>query len=167
MKYFIKTVVLTSTLLSAHTLTVVDDGEIEKSDKILNAPILKNSTQLDKKEYQDVTIKDAGVVYSMRVKKPKKENMIHASKASIKSTTNKLNSKVGLIIDFTDTDIDMQTFIIRFNLQLKTKMAIGYYIFNNHSNLTDILLIEKILQSDMKDKIKTIRPNWLMDVVAF
>jgi len=168
MKIFITTAVMTSTLLCANTLTVVDEGKVEEVAQSMGVVTMDANRPQDDTEYQEVTVKDAGVEFTIRVVKPKKQLQgLSASSSKEKASLDKINSKVGLIVDFTNTEVDIQTFMSRFDLKLQTKMAIGYYIFENHSNLTDILLMNKVLQSDMKDKIKTIRPNWPMEMVTF
>jgi hypothetical protein len=65
----------------------------------------------------------------------------------------------GIVIQFTDPEtVDIETFEEKYRLKLKSKMVIGYYIFQNRSKLSDIALIEKILKEETG--IKTLKPNW-------
>ena len=78
----------------------------------------------------------------------------------------KLNSKDGFLIVFVD-DRDIKAFEIRFNVKLKEKLQIGYYIFENHSKFSDIELMNTILASSEGKNIETIKPNWKMQMTKF
>ena len=66
----------------------------------------------------------------------------------------------GIIVAFKkDSKVNVAQFAKKYNLKLKKKLIIGYYIFANKSSLPDVKLIYKIFQ-ESKDIIKTVRPNW-------
>ena len=66
----------------------------------------------------------------------------------------------GIVVAFKkDAKVDIVQFTKKYNLKLKKKLIIGYYIFSNKSSMPDIKLIYKISQ-ESKDIIKTVRPNW-------
>ena len=67
------------------------------------------------------------------------------------------NNSVGIIVKFTSNQIDLERFEVIYQLTLKEKLSIGYYIFNNNSTLTDIDLVGKILENE--NNIETIKPN--------
>ncbi len=80
---------------------------------------------------------------------------------------NKLNSKDGLLIKFSDNSIEISLFEKLFNVTLKEKLRIGYYVFMNNSSLSDMALIQKILASSEGKNIETIKPNWKMQMGKF
>ena len=55
--------------------------------------------------------------------------------------------------------IDLAAFSRKYSIKLQKKLSVGYYIFENKSNLSDLELITTI-QKENKSRIKTIRPNW-------
>ena len=80
---------------------------------------------------------------------------------------NKLNSKDGLLIKFSDNSIEISLFEKQFNVTLKEKLRIGYYVFMNNSSLSDMALMQKILASSEGKNIETIKPNWKMQMGKF
>jgi len=70
------------------------------------------------------------------------------------------NNSPGIIIAFKKgVKINIKEFETKYNLSLKKKLVIGYYIFLNRSTLPDVKLISNIAKEN-RDIIKTIRPNW-------
>lgn len=66
----------------------------------------------------------------------------------------------GIIVEFKkDSKVNVAQFAKKYNLKLKKKLIIGYYIFSNKSSLPDVKLISKISQ-ESRDIIETVRPNW-------
>ena len=66
----------------------------------------------------------------------------------------------GFIIAFKKgANVDIKAFMKKYNLKLKKRLVIGYYIFVNQSTLPDVKVMYKIMQENKKI-IKTIRPNW-------
>lgn len=80
---------------------------------------------------------------------------------------NKLNSKDGLLIKFLDNSKEINLFEKQFSVMLKEKLQIGYYVFMNHSSLSDMALMQKILASSEGKNIETIKPNWKMQMEKF
>ena len=80
---------------------------------------------------------------------------------------NKLNSKDGLLIKFSDNSIEISLFEKQFSVTLKEKLRIGYYVFMNNSSLSDMALMQKILASSEGKNIETIKPNWKMQMGKF
>jgi len=70
----------------------------------------------------------------------------------------------GIIVLFKSSSVDIKKFSNEYNLKLKKRLSIGYYIFKNESNLNDIELISKITKEE-KNIIKTIRPNWALGMM--
>jgi len=85
----------------------------------------------------------------------------------VSAVTSKLNSKDGFVIAFMDEKIDIEAFEKHFDIKLKEKLQIGYYIFENHSEFSDIKLMRTILSSDEGKNIETIKPNWKMQMSKF
>ena len=165
MKNIITALILCGGLLSASgNFTIVDTGVVEN----VTTAKVQALAVTEQKEYIKVKIKDGGVLRTMLVekKRPKLEARSISSNSKQKpAKLDKLNSKVGIIVSFKDKTTDIDTFASRYNIKLKTKMKIGYYIFENSTSYTDIVLIQNILADDTNNKIDTIRPNWPMDVV--
>ena len=68
--------------------------------------------------------------------------------------------KKSIIIAFKKgVHVDLTAFSRKYSIELQKKLSIGYYIFQNKSNLSDLELIATI-QKENKNRIKTIRPNW-------
>jgi len=80
---------------------------------------------------------------------------------------NKLNSKDGLLITFTDKSMEIEAFSKKFELEFKEKLKIGYYVFVNNSSLSDMRLMQRILASSEGEKVETIKPNWKMQMKRF
>jgi len=64
----------------------------------------------------------------------------------------------GFLVEFKD-GVDVKAFAKKYNLTIRKKMTIGYWILDNHSKLDDIALLNKITSNEAS-KIKSIRPNW-------
>jgi len=79
---------------------------------------------------------------------------------SINQTTSE-NSQSGIVLVFKDlSKLSLSDFEIKYGLKLKTKMAIGYYIFENLSSKTDSEIVAEIITNERN--IKTVKPNWKM-----
>ena len=156
------------------TIFINASGSLEVlSIEDIDTPQLQNSMAIqsdDAKgvEYKEVKIKDGGIEQTILVEiKKEGESNSSMSSQSATATVDKLNSKVGIVIDFKNLPLPIEEFEKLFNLKLKEKLQIGYYIFDNQSTLSDIELIDAILKSDMRESLKTVRPNWEMGVEKF
>ena len=79
-------------------------------------------------------------------------------KQNTASTTHK-NTISGVLVAFKDTSLlSVSEFETRYGLKFKTKMAIGYYIFENRSSRSDAEIIAEIIANE--DNVKTVKPNW-------
>ncbi len=68
-------------------------------------------------------------------------------------------SKEGIILAFKNpTHITISEFETKYSLKFKTKMTIGYYIFENHSSRSDMEIVSDIIANE--NNIKTVKPNW-------
>ena len=102
-----------------------------------------------------ITIIDNGVEREIFVLDNIQKKTLKARMTGVNNT-----STSGITIAFKKgTKINIKEFEKKYNLTLKKKLVIGYYIFQNRSSLTDIKLILKIAQENRKI-IKTVRPNW-------
>ncbi len=72
-------------------------------------------------------------------------------------------TKRGLLIKFKDSNIDLEAFAQKYGLKFKRKLSIGYIVFDNISQKSDVEIINEILANE-KDNIKSIRPNWPLGV---
>ena len=159
--------ILTTVLINANSLLEVLSVEDIDSQELENRRMIEVESQaIQKAKYQEVQIKDNGVNQTILVEV--KKNLEGNSSLSVETEVNsELSSKDGLIVDFYINPNSLDEFESTFNIKIKEKLKIGYYIFENNSQLSDILLIESILKSDNQNLIKTIRPNWKMGVKAF
>lgn len=99
-----------------------------------------------------VTIIDNGV--ERKIELPTISSNIKARVVNEKKDT------LGIVVAFKkDAKVDIEQFANRYDLELKKKLLIGYYVFVNKSALSDIELIYKISKEN-RDTIKTVRPNW-------
>ena len=106
--------------------------------------------------YEKATILENGVKRIVRVQH---------TKTKLRTTSNIMvedkNSKDGVIVSFKDdSNISLKDFELKYNLKFKTKLAIGYYIFENHSTRGDIEIVDSIIKNE--SNIKTVKPNWKM-----
>jgi len=94
-----------------------------------------------------------------------KENE-HIRKINIsKDKYRTFDKKEGLILSFNNQNINsIDDLEDKYSIKLKYKLSIGYYIFDNNSDLDDIELVEKIIQNE--NNIKSIKPNWKLNVQA-
>ena len=156
-------------IISIFAMSLNASGSLEVlSIEDIDSPELQDNVIVDSEEskkikYREIKIKDNGVEQVILIELKDANNSIGIDS----DANNKLYSKDGVIIDFSNLSIDIEEFEKLFHLKLKEKLQIGYYIFENQSDLSDIILIETILNSNMKESIKTIRANWEMGVETF
>lgn len=97
-----------------------------------------------------ITIIDNGVERKISV--PAKADGAQARMVASKSN--------GIIVAFKKgAKVDITAFTNKYQLQLKKRLSIGYYIFINNSMRSDLELMSTI-QKENRDRLKTIRPNW-------
>ena len=69
------------------------------------------------------------------------------------------NTKNGVLVAFKNTSLlSVSEFEARYGLKLKSKMAIGYYVFENRSSKGDAQIIADIIANE--SNVKTVKPNW-------
>jgi len=99
--------------------------------------------------YTTVTILDKGIKRKISVSK----------KISTTNKSNQLNSKEGIIVSFKNpSQITISEFETKYELKLKTKLVIGYYIFQNISKYSDVQIVGNIIENETN--IQTVKPNW-------
>ena len=114
----------------------------------------KTETTDAEENYRTFTVLDKGVKRTMLIPK---ESRFEGKMSPY--SAKQISAQEGILIQFTDPEtVDMEAFEEKYQLKLKSKMVIGYYIFQNRSKLSDIALIEKILKEEKG--IKTLKPNW-------
>jgi len=102
---------------------------------------------------ENITILDNGVKRVISMPTPKTPTF-QARAVGIKK------DGPGFIVAFKKgTKIDIDKFMKKYNLKLKKRLIIGYYIFINKSTLPDVKVMNKIMKEN-NITIKTIRPNW-------
>jgi hypothetical protein len=77
------------------------------------------------------------------------------------TTINKQQSTVneGIIVAFKNpSQISISEFETKYGLKLKTKMVIGYYIFDNLTSQSDMEIVAEIIANE--NNVKTVKPNW-------
>jgi hypothetical protein len=137
---------IASSIVYAGTLEVISVENIEKKD---SHKVFMQQKQLKTEAYKKIQIKESGKIHTLKIQT---------------SNSKKLTSKDGLILKFSTDSVAIEAFEKEFNLKFIKKLQIGYYIFENQSTWSDFELIDKILESDSALSIRTIRPNWKMDV---
>ena len=123
---------------------------------LLLSSIIFAQETVDLNKYERVITIDRGVERVQYIPKASQ----NTAQSSSSSTINELTAKLGLIIEFSSKDININQFENKYDLSLQTILINKYYVFYNKSkSTTDIGLMRKILEND-KDKITTINPNW-------
>jgi hypothetical protein len=121
------------------------------------------SKKIDQKEiqqnYTEVIILDKGIKRTLYIQK-ENNNTQESSKNKMGIYSTKMQeSKNGLIISFTDpSKINIDEFEIQYGLKLKKKLNIGYYIFENVSENSDMQIVSTIISNEKS--VKTVKPNW-------
>jgi hypothetical protein len=163
-------IIVYSAVLNAGTMTVISSGKVDVKELPKQGISIQSvKSNVPKPEYKEVKIKDGNVERIIYIEVIKEQNNITQKGITSpllkkENKLDKINSHVGLIMKF-NINIDIDDFSARFGLKFKTKLeSINYYIFENKSEFTDIVLINNILQTELKDSISTIRPNWPLDV---
>ena len=116
----------------------------------------KVKTEEMQKNCTEVIILEKGVKRKINIPKDDK----------IKNTFNPYSAKEatsqeGIIVSFKKlAQISISEFETRYGLKFKTKLVIGYYIFQNISEHSDIQIVEDIMKNETN--IETIKPNWKM-----
>ena len=114
----------------------------------------KVKQQDNTENYTKVTILDKGVKRKIYISKDdtlKNKFNPHTAK--------QLSSKDGIIISFKDPiRISMSGFEAKYGLKFKKKLLIGYYIFQNISEYSDVKIVGKIIKNE--PNVKTVKPNW-------
>ena len=155
--------ILGTILVYAGEMRVISEGKVKAEDLIQIKQNIATQSNAKLKEYKKVIIKDGGVEREINVEiKDEAFTLLKDNKNKL----DKLNSHVGLLVKFKNESIDMDAFSSRFELKLKADMKeIGYYIFENKSKMTDIQIVNNILQSNIAHVTMTVKPNWPKDIV--
>lgn len=78
---------------------------------------------------------------------------------SSKKVNKEISSNSGVVVVYKNPSVVViNEFESKYDIKLKTKMAIGYYIFENHSSKSDIAIVSEIIANEKN--IKTVKPNW-------
>ena len=113
------------------------------------------------KNYTKVMVLDKGVKRTLYLQNEEENNTIQEhkiNKIGIYSTKMQA-SKDGLIIRFKDpSKINVDEFEIKYGLKFKEKLVIGYYVFENVSQNSDIQIVSTIISNEKN--VNTVKPNW-------
>jgi len=122
---------------------------------LLTSSQMAFSKKIDiQKNYIKVMVLDKGVKRFILIQKEDSQQ----NKMSTYSTK-QLDSKEGVIIAFKNpSEVQIHEFETKYGLKLKEKLIIGYYIFQNISDVSDTQIIADIIKNETN--IKTIKPNW-------
>ena len=106
--------------------------------------------------YTEVIILDKGIKRKIHI--PKDDTLKNKFNSySAKQAT----SQEGIIVSFKKpSQISISEFEIKYGLKLKTKLVIGYYIFQNISKDSDVQIVRNIIENETN--VKTVKPNWKM-----
>ncbi len=114
----------------------------------------KSTLQETEVNYTKITILDKGVKRKIYI--PKDDTLKNKFNPH---TAKRLSSKDGIIISFKDPiRISISGFEAKYGLKFKKKLLIGYYIFQNISEYSDVKIVEKIIKNE--PNVKTVKPNW-------
>ncbi len=116
----------------------------------------KEKLQNVEANYTQITILEKGVKRKINI--PKDDTLKNKfNPYSAKQAT----SQDGIIVSFKDSSlISVNEFEAKYGLKLKTKLVIGYYIFQNISKESDIQIVKNIINNEVN--VKTVKPNWKM-----
>lgn len=116
----------------------------------------KVKTEAMQKNYTEVIILEKGVKRKINI--PKDDKIKNTfSPYSAKEAT----SKEGIIVSFKKpSQVSISEFETKYGLKLKTKLVIGYYIFQNISESSDVQIVGNIIKNETN--IQTVKPNWKM-----
>ncbi len=116
----------------------------------------KVKTEEMQKNYTQVIILEKGVKRKINIPKDDKTKNTFSPYSAKEAT-----SQEGIIVSFKKpSQISISEFEIKYGLKLKTKLVIGYYIFQNISEHSDIQIVEDIMKNETN--IETVKPNWKM-----
>ncbi len=105
-------------------------------------------------DYIQVTVLEKGVKRKINIP----ENDAFKNRFNTHSAK-QLDSKEGIVLSFKDqTQVSVDEFESKYGIKLERKLVIGYYIFKNMSEYSDIQIVEKIIKNETN--IKTVKPNW-------
>ena len=115
----------------------------------------KTDIKMAEKTYTEAIILDEGIKRIIHV--PKDANI--TSKASTYEAIQTPSKKEGVMVSFRKTDgISIGAFEAKYGLKLQEKLAIGYYIFENISDKSDMEIVQDIIKNE--SAVKTVKPNW-------
>ena len=116
----------------------------------------KVKTEEMQKNYTEVIILEKGVKRKINIPKDDKiKNTLSPYSAK------EARSQEGIIVSFKKTsNVSISEFETKYGLKLKTKLVIGYYIFQNISEHSDVQIVEEIIKNETN--IETVKPNWKM-----
>jgi len=116
----------------------------------------KAKTEEMQKNYTEVIILEKGVKRKINIPKDDKVKNTFSPYSAKEAT-----SQEGIIISFKNkSQIVISEFETKYGLKLKTKLVIGYYIFQNISKDSDVQIVENIIKNETN--IETVKPNWKM-----
>jgi len=112
----------------------------------------KKLDKANKANAEMMTIIDKGVKRTVPVNALEKKD-------SLQKSTSKTKHQKGLLVRFSKgAEVNIEDFEKKYDLKLKQKMQIGYYIFKNKSKESDLTVMNRIIENE-KD-IDSIKPNW-------
>lgn len=121
------------------------------------------SSQKEKyKQNKVLTSSKKMVVIEDGVKREIRLSEESVEKSMYQRTTKVVAKKEGVVVRFKTVSKDtVGKFESKYQLKLRKKLRIGYYIFDNLSKYSD----EEVVRTILKDlhNIQTVRPNWKMN----
>ena len=126
------------TLLSI--ITILTGCSFASSKKVQAASTTKKT----------ITVLDKGIKRQITIPS------VSSKKANSKQQS---NTKDGVIVVFKDsTLVSIGEFETKYGLRLKSKLVIGYHIFDNQSSMSDSDIVKNIIENE--NNVKTVKPNW-------
>ncbi|HQS72246.1 MAG TPA: hypothetical protein PLH07_04040 [Sulfurovum sp.] len=115
----------------------------------------KTDLKMAEKNYTEAIILDEGVKRTIHI--PKDSNT--TAKASTYESIQTLSKKEGVMVSFRKNNgLSIGVFETKYGLKLQEKLAIGYYIFENVSDKSDMEIVQDIIKNE--SAVKTVKPNW-------
>lgn len=99
---------------------------------------------------ETITVLDKGVKRQIAIP-------INSSKQT--NSAQQSDTKDGVIVVFKNpATVSISEFETKYGLKLKSKLVIGYYIFENISSMNDVSIVSDIIANE--NSVKTVKPNW-------
>ena len=124
-----------------------------------NTLLAKDMNHKDnQKQYKEVTVLDKGIKRTLFIEGETSVETSKKNQLSVYNTKAK-DVKKGLLLRMKKgTTLNIIKFETTYGLKFKEKLTIGYYVFKNISEKSDMEIVNLILTNEKN--IDTVKPNW-------